>query len=215
MNKKPLIDATVALIRKAGYEVIFPKNMKNLCCGTIWESKGMPDIADRKVEELEQALIEASHGGKYPVLCDQSPCLHRMREKIKSLKLYEPVEFIYEYLVPRLNIRQTDEPIAIHLTCSTRHMGLDKEFFALASLCSSKVLIPEEVGCCGFAGDKGFTHPEVNRYALRKLRPQIEKAGVKRGFSNSRTCEVGLTLNAGIPYQSIVYLVDECSEPKF
>ena len=208
-------DLKVALIRKAGYEVIFPKNMKNLCCGTIWESKGMPDIADRKVEELEQALIEASHGGKYPVLCDQSPCLHRMREKIKSLKLYEPVEFIYEYLVPRLNIRQTDEPIAIHLTCSTRHMGLDKEFFALASLCSSKVLIPEEVGCCGFAGDKGFTHPEVNRYALRKLRPQIEKAGVKRGFSNSRTCEVGLTLNAGIPYQSIVYLVDECSEPKF
>ena len=174
----------------------------------------MPDIADRKVEELEQALIEASQGGKYPVLCDQSPCMHRMREKIKSLKLYEPVEFIYEYLVPRLEIKQTDEPVAIHLTCSTRHMGLDKEFFALASLCSSKVLIPEEVGCCGFAGDKGFTHPEVNRYALRKLRPQIEKAGIKRGFSNSRTCEVGLTLNAGIPYYSIVYLVDECSEPK-
>ena len=213
--KKPLIDATVGLIKKAGYEVVFPKNMKNLCCGTIWESKGMPDIADRKVEELEQALIEASQGGKYPVLCDQSPCLHRMRNKIKSLKLYEPVEFIYEYLVPRLNIRRTDEPIAIHLTCSTRHMGLDKEFFALASLCSSNVLVPEEVGCCGFAGDKGFTHPEVNRYALRKLRPQIEKAGIKRGFSNSRTCEVGLTVNAGIPYQSIVYLVDECSEPKY
>ena len=94
-------------------------------------------------------------------------------------------------------------------------MGLDKEFFALASLCSSNVLVPEEVGCCGFAGDKGFTHPEVNRYALRKLRPQIEKAGIKRGFSNSRTCEVGLTVNAGIPYQSIVYLVDECSEPKY
>ena len=213
--KKPLIDATVGLIKKAGYEVIFPENMKNLCCGTIWESKGMPDIADRKVAELEQALIEASQGGKYPVLCDQSPCLHRMRNKIKSLRLYEPVEFIYEYLVPRLNIVRTDEPIAIHLTCSTRHMGLDKEFFALASLCSSNVLVPEEVGCCGFAGDKGFTHPEVNRYALRKLRPQIEKAGIKRGFSNSRTCEVGLTVNAGIPYQSIVYLVDECSEPKY
>lgn len=68
------------LAAKAGYEVIFPENMKNLCCGTIWESKGMMDIADRKSAELEAALYKASNGGKYPVLCDQSPCLHRMRE---------------------------------------------------------------------------------------------------------------------------------------
>ena len=84
----------------------------------------------------------------------------------------------------------------------------------LARLCSINVVVPEGVGCCGFAGDKGFTHPEVNAYALRKLRGQIEAAGVKRGFSNSRTCEVGLTTHSGIPYQSIVYLVDECTTPK-
>ena len=81
-------------------------------------------------------------------------------------------------------------------------------------MCVTKVLIPEEVGCCGFAGDKGFTKPEVNKWALRKLRPQIEKAGIKRGFSNSRTCEIGLSVNAGIPYKSIIYLVDECTKPK-
>ena len=213
-EKTPLIDKTVELIKKAGYEVIFPKRLKSLCCGMIWESKGMPDIANRKLVELEESLIEASNGGQYPILCDQSPCLHRMKENIKSLKLYEPVEFIYEYLVPELEFTQTDEPIAIHITCSSRHMGLQKKFFALASLCSSKVLLPEEVGCCGFAGDKGFTNPEVNKFALRKLRPQIEKFGAKRGFSNSRTCEIGLTVNAGIPYSSMVYLVDECTKPK-
>ena len=59
----PLIDKMVALMEKAGYEVIFPKNMKRLCCGTIWESKGMPDIADRKAKELDDALFEASDGG--------------------------------------------------------------------------------------------------------------------------------------------------------
>jgi len=48
---------------------------------------------------------------------------------------------------------------------------------------------------------------------LRKLRPQIEKAHVQVGYSNSRTCEIGLTTNAGIPYVSIAYLVDECTEP--
>ena len=40
--------------------------------------------------------------------------------------------------------------------------------------------------------------------ALRKLRPQIEAAGVSIGYSNSRTCEIGLTTNSGIPYVSIV-----------
>ena len=82
----------------------------------------------------------------------------------------------------------------------------------LADLCSSNVLVPEEVGCCGFAGDKGFTQPEVNQYALRKLRPQIEKHHTKYGYSNSRTCEIGLTTHSGISYQSIVYLVDRCTE---
>lgn len=62
-------------------------------------------------------------------------------------------------------------------------MKLEKQLIALAGLCSEKVLVPEEVGCCGFAGDKGFTHPEVNAYALRKLRVQLEKAGIEVGYS--------------------------------
>ena len=48
---------------------------------------------------------------------------------------------------------------------------------------------------------------------MRKLREQIEKAGVVAGYSNSRTCEIGLTTNSGVPYKSIVYLVDECTTP--
>ena len=211
---QPLVDKMMSLLQKAGYEVIFPKNMDKLCCGTIWESKGMLDIADRKSAELEAALWEASEQGKYPVLCDQSPCLHRMRECIKKMKLYEPAEFIYTFLRDKLEFKQIARPVAVHVTCSTRKMGLAETIIALARLCSTNVLVPEGVGCCGFAGDKGFTHPELNSYALRKLRPQIEKAHVQVGYSNSRTCEIGLTTNAGIPYVSIAYLVDECTKVK-
>ena len=234
-EKLPLMNEMIALLHKAGYEVIFPKNMKNLCCGTIWESKGMPDIADRKSAELEAALYEASEMGKYPVLCDQSPCLYRMRKTmgkmgeigeigetgeageaghVPLLKLYEPVEFITTFLLDRLEFTPTDLPVAVHITCTMRKMGLEKQIIELAKRCSTNVLLPEEVGCCGFAGDKGFTHPEVNAYALRKLRPQIEKNGVARGYSNSRTCEIGLTANSKIPYQSIVYLVNQCTTCK-
>ncbi|MCQ2141310.1 MAG: FAD-binding oxidoreductase [Bacteroidales bacterium] len=208
-KKRALVEETVDLLKKAGYDVIFPENKDSLCCGTIWESKGMPDLAEKKLRELEDALWEASEHGRWPVLCDQSPCLHRMKLGISKMKLYEPAEFIWKFLRDRLEFVQTSEPVAIHTTCSTRLMKLDGTLLNLAKLCSSNVIVPEGVGCCGFAGDKGMTNPELNKHALRKLRPQLEKAGVKYGYSNSRTCEIGLATNSGIPYISIVYLVNE------
>ena len=171
----------------------------------------MMDIADQKSGELEQALWEASEHGRYPVLCDQSPCLHRMRKVITRMKLYEPVEFIMTYLVDRLTFHKTDRRVAVHVTCSTKEMGLGSQLLELARLCSDNVVEPEGIGCCAFAGDRGFTYPESNRYALRKLRPQIEKLQVVTGYSNSRTCEIGLQSNSGIPYMSIAYLVNECT----
>ena len=209
-----LVDEVIQLMAKAGYEVIFPEGMERMCCGQIWESKGMLDIADRKSAELEAALWKASEQGKHPVLCAQSPCLHRMRKVMKKMKLYEPAEFIMKYLVDRLDFHQTDRIVALHLTCSTRQMGVDKDMIALARLCSSNVFLPEGIGCCGFAGDRGFTFPELNRYGLRKLRPQIEANHIEVGYSNSRTCEIGLETNTGIPYMNIVYLVNECTTAK-
>ena len=206
---RPLVEEMMSLFAKAGYEVILPKNMESLCCGTIWESKGLPETADKKLRELEDALWEASEQGKYDVVCDQSPCLYRMKQKIKKMRLYDSAEFVWEKMRDRLEFVQTDTPIAIHLTCSTRKMGIESAVEGLARLCSTNVLVPEGVGCCGYAGDKGMTHPELNAYALRKLRAQIEKAGVEVGYSNSRTCEIGLATNSGVPYRSIIYLVNE------
>ncbi len=210
----PLVEKTIALLNKAGYKVIFPEMMNRLCCGTIWESKGMPDIADQKSDELEAALLKATRQGAYPVLCDQSPCLYRMRKKINGVELFEPVEFIERFLVDRLEFEPLNEPVSVFATCSTRKMQLDPMLVKLAQRCSRKVLVPEELACCGFAGDKGFTLPELNTHGLRKLRPQIVKAGATTGYSNSRTCEIGLATHSGIPWMSIVYLVDRCTRPK-
>lgn len=212
--KNTVVNEMVSLLNKAGYDVIFPEGMQRMCCGQIWESKGMEDIADRKSAELEEALWKASEEGRYPVLCDQSPCSHRMRDVFKKLKIYEPVEFILTFLKDRLDFHQVNRRIAIHVTCSTREMGLTQQFLELAQMCATEVLLPDGVGCCGFAGDRGFSHPELNRYALRKLRPQIEERHIEMGYSNSRTCEIGLQTNSGIPYVSIAYLVNECTTPK-
>lgn len=213
--KQPLHIVTQNLLEKAGYEVIYPERMSSLCCGTPWESKGLMKHADQKSSELEAELLKASENGKYPVLCDTSPCLYRMRRVMeKTLKLYEPVEFIHEFLMDKLHFSKVDEVVAVHPTCTTTKMGLTAKLKAVADACASHVVLPEEVGCCGFAGDRGFNYPEVNKYALRKLRPVIEQSKVVAGYSNSRTCEIGLSTNGGVPYMSIIYLVDRVTKKK-
>ena len=127
----------------------------------------------------------------------------------KNLKVYEPVGFIREFLLPEMEQVAQVDSIALHVTCSAKKMGLEGDFFAVASACAKSVFLPEEDGCCGFAGDKGFHTPELNASALSRLKEQLPE-GCDQGYSNSRTCEIGLSRYTGIPYRSIAYLVDRC-----
>jgi D-lactate dehydrogenase len=208
-DQRAVFEAMLSLLDKAGWDVVFPAELQSLCCGLTFDSKGFPDLADEKARELERALLEKSEGGTLPVLCDTSPCLQRMRATIDArLKTWEPVEFIHDFLLADLRLQKQPGAVALHLTCSSQKMGLEQKLRAVAAACAEKVVLPP-TGCCGFAGDKGFTTPELNASALSGLRAAVQ--GCATGYSNSRTCEVGLTLHAGIPYQSIVYLVDRCS----
>jgi D-lactate dehydrogenase len=208
-DQRDVFEAMLSLLDKAGWDVIFPDELPSLCCGLTFDSKGFPDLAEEKARELERALLEKSEGGTLPVLCDTSPCLQRMRATIDGrLKTFEPVEFIHDFLLADLRLQRQPGAVAVHLTCSSQKLGLDPKLRAVAAACAEQVVLPP-TGCCGFAGDKGFTTPELNASALSDLRAAVR--GCATGYSNSRTCEVGLTLHAGIPYQSIVYLVDRCS----
>ena len=68
------------------------------------------------------------------------------------------------------------------------------------------MVLPEGMTCCGFSGMWGFTTPELNEYATRNLAAQVPE-GCRDGYSSNRTCEIGLSDQAGIPYRSIVHLV--------
>ncbi len=212
--EKPLINDMVELCEKAGFEVLFPDNMQQLCCGTIWESKGMPEVADKKADELHQALLKASENGKYPILCDQSPCLYRMRHTMPDLALYEPAEFIARFLMERIDIHPLDETVAVHFTCSTRKLKLNDILLNVVRACAREVIVPEGVGCCAFAGDKGLSDPELNKWSLRHLREEIEKHHATLGVSNSRTCEIGLCFHGGISYINVAALVNRCATRK-
>ena len=212
-EKEALVNKTISLLEKAGLEVILPEGYKQLCCGMAFSSKGFRAEARRREEALEAALMKATENGKFPVLCEMSPCLLHMKETLsKNLQLFEPVAFSLKYLVPRLTFHPLDERITVHATCSTTKMGRDKDLVKLAGMCAREVVVPDQVGCCGWAGDRGFTHPELNQAALRHLKDQLP-GDIKHGYSTSRTCEIGLSSQAGIPYHSIFYLIDKVTRP--
>ncbi|PWQ98868.1 FAD-binding and (Fe-S)-binding domain-containing protein [Leucothrix pacifica] len=210
-ESRDLKTVMASLLDKAGFEAIIPDKVDKLCCGMPFASKGYPEAAEQSSKQLEMMLWEASEQGKYPVLCDTSPCTLRMIEQFeKPLKLLETAGFIEQYLLPHLSITPKPEPMALHITCSARKMGLDNTLRHLTKLCAESVFEPEEEGCCGFAGDKGFSVPELNAASLSRLKQQIPE-NCATGVSNSRTCEIGLSLHSGRQYRSIAYLVDECS----
>lgn len=210
MQQIPLIDKTESLLRKAGYEVIYPDGIKEQCCGMPFKSKGMFKQAKDKANETIQMLLKASQQGQIPIYCDTSPCTMQLKEHLdKRLKLYEPVEFIHSYLMDKLEFKPRNEKVALHITCSARRMGLDTKIIDVMNACAKDVVIPDQITCCGFAGDKGFTVPELNESALNSLASQVN--GCSSGYSTSRTCEIGLSHHSGIDYQSIVYLVDQCT----
>jgi len=209
IDQRSLSEVMLSLLKKAGYTVIYPENRDDLCCGMPFESKGYFASADALSAKLEVALLKASNNGQYPILCDTSPCVYRMKNVLdKRLTILDTVEFIHDHLLGVLQFKPLPETVAVHITCSATKMGISDKFRAVATACASKVIIPEQVRCCGFAGDRGFTLPELNESALEHL---ILPNDCHSGYSNSRTCEIGLADKSGISYQSIAYLVDRCT----
>jgi D-lactate dehydrogenase len=199
------------LFAKAGFHAIYPHHLDQLCCGQPFESKGLVDIADRKSAELEGALLDASEGDALPIVFDTSPCAYRMKRYLGGrLAVQDSIEFIHDSVLPRVTVERHATPVAIHPVCSVRKMGTVDRLERIAERCSAKVVKVDEVLCCGFAGDKGFNRPELNEHALRHLNRALP-ADWTRGYSTSRTCEIGLSEYAGFPYESIIHLVDACS----
>jgi len=214
-DQRSLTEVSISLIEKAGFDVISP-DFTGECCGMPFYSKGMFSLANQKIDFLLNKLRDLSEQGKYPILIDTSPCssmLLQNKEKTRGLSIYEPVGFVEDVLVNYLDFTPINETVMLHVTCTSRTMGLAMKMQKLAERCSTKVFIPEGIHCCGFAGDKGFTTPELNENALAPLKSLVPQ-NCNAGYSNSRTCEIGLSHHSGIDYQSIFYLVDKVTTKK-
>jgi len=207
---KSLPDVAESLLQKAGYEVLYPNGLSASCCGLAFSSRGFFLQGEQKRKELERELRKVSRNGEYPILIDTSPCHYHLKQTVSDLNIHEPAEFIQKFLKGKLTFKKSQEKVAIHPTCSAQKMGLQTTYREVAELCSETVIM-QETGCCGFAGDKGMRCPELTASALGDLKDQVGQCAF--GFSSSKTCEMGLSLASGIPYESLIYLADRASEP--
>ncbi|TIC79211.1 FAD-binding and (Fe-S)-binding domain-containing protein [Crenobacter intestini] len=207
-------DAVTSVLAKAGYAVIYPQDLSGLCCGTPFKSKGAAAVAADKLAALSAALFDASEGGRWPIVVDNGVCTAALLDGLADarLKVYDVTRFVHEVASEWLVFEPQDEKVALHVVCSMRRTGHAGVLNALARRCAREVVEPAGVTCCGFAGDKGFSHPELNASALATLKEEV--AGCSAGFSNSATCEVGLAEHSGLSYRHLMVLVDRATRAK-
>ena len=130
----------LSLLKKADYTVIIPEEKDKLCCGMAFSSKGFRKQAQQKEAQLNEALLRASRNGELPIVCDMSPCLLHMRERLDPrLKLYDQVEFIHDFMADRLEFVRQPLSVAVHTTCSSTKMHLEEKLYNVAAQCAEKV----------------------------------------------------------------------------
>jgi D-lactate dehydrogenase len=213
-DQRPLIQVLHSLLSKAKIQVVIPEGIDNFCCGMPWQSKGLTDIAKQKRSAFIELMRNTSLQGKWPIITDASPCAFTINvngdKSEQNLTLFEASEYIAKYVLDKLTIKKSNASFMLHKTCSSIKTDGGIYLEQIAHACSDNIIVPEDVYCCGFAGDKGFYLPELNKNALQALPAQIPQH-CSRGISNSRTCEIGLSEHSKISYQSFLYLLDEVS----
>lgn len=207
---EPLPVIVERLAAHAGVRLIYPEGLRELCCGQPFDTKGLAHQADVKASEVFAAARAAVKGGPIRVLSDTSPCSYRL-EKLQpeDVEVVDLVSFLHDTVLPRVDLTRKRKKLAVHATCSIRKLGLTSQLATLARACAEEIVVPADVECCGFAGDRGFSTPELNAHALRHLRGAV--AGAEAGCSSSLTCEIGLGRYSGLEYRSIAYFLDEAA----
>ncbi len=125
---------TERVLRRAGYDVVYPPQLERPVLRPALRQQGpRGDAAVAKADELEAALRAASEGGRLPIVFDTSPCAYRMKQALQErLPVFDLAEFLHDHVLPRLTIRRTSAPVAVHPVCSIRKMGLESKVEAVA-----------------------------------------------------------------------------------
>jgi D-lactate dehydrogenase len=208
----PTTDAMLELLKRAGYNPVMPEKLDGQCCGQPFQSKGFPEEADRLGDTLNRNLDALSGSGKFPVVTDASTCAKHIKGHPGESDVADSAEFLLAHVLPRLSITKKVPVLAVHHNCSAQRLNEQSTIEALAHAMAEKVVVLSSFTCCGYGGDKGLFVPELNAHATRFVKSEIP-ADCALGVSTVSTCATGLSEHAGIPFVSIVSVLEMVSQP--
>ena len=212
----PLLEATVAVSARAGMPVWIPGDVGGKCCAVPWASKGFAEGADLMANRTTEALWGWSGEGELPVVIDASSCSHGLaeeaRERHPELEILDSVAWA-QRLLPNLTIREKLGSVAVHPTCSTRHLGLERQLREIAGEMAHEVIQPIRATCCGMAGDRGMLHPELTKSATAEEAAELAGSSHDAYLCSNRTCEIGLQEATGEAYESFLIPLERITRP--
>ncbi|WP_328791726.1 MULTISPECIES: FAD-binding and (Fe-S)-binding domain-containing protein [unclassified Streptomyces] len=220
-----LPEAVVAVSERAGRPVWIPDDVGGTCCATIWNSKGYRAGTEVMANRIVEAAWGWTAGGLLPLVVDASSCtLGIAREVVPyltpenralhaELRILDSIVWAAEELLPRLEVRRRVGSAVLHPTCSMRHLGDEDRLRAVAEACAEEVVVPDDAGCCAFAGDRGMLYPELTASATAREAAEVTARAFDAHLSANRMCEVGMDRATGRTYYSALLELEHATRP--
>ncbi len=207
--------ALLTLCERADVALRIPDAIGSLCCGTPWKSKGLTAGYSSMQDRVVQAMWEASDHGALPIISDAASCtegLQHMLDHAASqdmrFTVIDALAFADRVLLGRLPAPNKIHSLVLHPTCSTTHLGVNQALVRVAEFVADEVTVPDNWGCCAFAGDRGLLHPELTQSATQREAAEVGAASFDAYASANRTCELGLSRATGHPYQHLLEVLE-------
>ncbi|MGN7821451.1 FAD-binding and (Fe-S)-binding domain-containing protein [Chitinophaga sp. 22536] len=219
-KSKNLMETFLSVCDKAGISVVVPDNLSGTCCSQIFSSKGYKDAYQHTANHIIDKLWDDTRQGTLPVVIDVSSCaytLHHVRptltdankQKFDQLQILDAVDFLHDFVLPKVTAVNKKKSIALHPVCSLEKMKTGHKFVRVAQFFAEEVIVPKNAGCCGMAGDRGFLFPELTASATRPESMEVKCNEHDGYYSSTKTCEIAMSAAVKKNYESVLYLVDE------
>ncbi|MEV0279686.1 FAD-binding and (Fe-S)-binding domain-containing protein [Streptomyces sp. NPDC050610] len=220
-----LPEAVVAVSARAGKPVWIPGDVAGTCCATIWHSKGYDDGNAVMANRIVEAAWGWTAGGRLPLVVDATSCTLGIAHEVvpyltednrklhAELNVVDSVVWAAEELLPELTVLRTIDSAVLHPTCSMRHLGDEAQLVTVAEACAREVVVPDDAGCCAFAGDRGMLHKELTRSATEREAAEVTSRPFDAHLSANRMCEIGMDHATGRRYHSVLLELERATRP--
>ena len=130
-------------------------------------------------------------------------------ERLAELEILDSIAWAHDRLLPGLEVSRKVElgrrpPDLLDPPPGPRRAACARSPATLAD----DVYVAPSATCCGFAGDRGISHPELTAAATRRQAEELAGRDFDAHLSSNRTCEIGLERATGERYESFVFLLE-------